>query len=152
MSDERFDRIERWQTRADERFDRIDRVLDRIEGRMGGLDGRMGGLDGRMDGLEGRMDGLEGRMDTFDGRMDRLETGQRELGDRIETLDDGMHALHEDVVAKIRAVAEFATIVDERMDRRFTEVKEAIAREVDPMKLAIRHHSSEIDRRKKRGG
>jgi archaellum component FlaC len=100
----------------------------------------------RFDRIEAALERIEGRMGAFEGRMDGLETGQRELGARIETLDDEMHLLHEDVVAKIGAVAEFATIVDERMDRRFADVKEAIAREVDPMKAAIRHHSAEIER------
>jgi tetrahydromethanopterin S-methyltransferase subunit G len=48
MSTERFDRLEKWQATADDRFDRIDGRFDRIDERFARVDGRFDRVDQRI--------------------------------------------------------------------------------------------------------
>jgi hypothetical protein len=92
-------------------------------------------------------------------RFDRIDQTLRDINQRFDGVDmrlddikNQMQVLHENAIDKIGAVAEYATIVEARMDRGFAEVKEAIAREVDPLKATVRRHSVDIDQLKNRGG
>jgi hypothetical protein len=81
MSEDRFNRIDQWQDRADERFDRIEQ-------------------------WQGRADE---RFNRIEQRLDRLETGQTQLGislqshmdSRFDELGRQMRVLHEDLLARI---------------------------------------------------
>ena len=77
-------------------------------------------------------------------RLDRLETGQGKMSDRIEALDQHMHVLHEDVIARIAATR------DVRARRaEFAELKEMLGRRLDRLEATVRLHSREIDKLKR---
>lgn len=138
MSDERFDRVERWQANADQRFDRIEDWHRKADG---------------------RFDRLEDWQRKADGRFDRIETGQRDLtadvrriDGRLEHLHDRVGVLHTDVLARIAATGEARLPTKREMDQGFADLRELIERRLDPLEAAVRHHSTEINELKKRGG
>ena len=59
-----------------------------------------------------------------------------------------MHVLYEDVIARIAAIPDNASRLEAKIDRGFTDLKEAIGRRLDPLEAAVRQHSTEIERLK----
>jgi hypothetical protein len=56
-----------------------------------------------------------------------------------------MHVLHEDVIARIAAIPEYAGPTK----AEFAELKEMIGRRLDPLEVTVRHHTVEIERLKR---
>ena len=77
--------------------------------------------------------------------LERLDTGQGKMSDRIEALDQHMHVLHEDVIARIAATREYTGPTR----AEFAELKEMLGRRLDPLEATVRLHSREIDKLKR---
>ena len=103
---------------------------------------QFGRIDQRFNELDQRIDQRFGQVEE---RLDRLETGQVKMSDRIETLDQHMHVLHEDVIARIAATREYTGPTR----AEFAELKEMIGRRLDPLEATVRLHSREIDKLKR---
>ena len=93
----------------------------------------------------------EERFDRIEQRLDRLEAGQvglrnhvGRLDRRFDDLDRHMHVLHEDVIARIAAIPEYAGPTR----AAFTELREIIERRLDPFEATVRQHTIEIERLK----
>jgi archaellum component FlaC len=124
MHEERFDRIDEWQRKADERFERIDERFDRIDG---------------------RFERIDERFERVDGRLDRVEA-------RVEALHQRVGVLHKDVLDRIAATGELRGPTKREMDQGFADLREAILGRLDPLVATVRSHSIEIDLLKKQRG
>jgi hypothetical protein len=91
------------------------------------------------------LDQVDQRFGQVKERLDRLETGQGKMSDRIEALDQHMHVLHEDVIARIAATREYTGPTR----AEFAELKEMLGRRLDPLEATVRLHSREIDKLKR---
>lgn len=101
---------------------------------------------------------MDARFDAIDARLDRLETGQAELKAGQAELKAGhaqlkaelkheMRVLHEDAISRI---ADAMPVYDGPTRAEFLDLKEMIGRRLDPLETAVRHHSVEIERLKRR--
>jgi chromosome segregation ATPase len=124
VSKEQFGRIDERFNELDQRFEQVDRRFDRVDQRLDRVDQRFGQVK---------------------ERLDRLETGQGKMSDRIEALDQHMHVLHEDVIARIAATREYTGPTR----AEFAELKEMLGRRLDPLEATVRLHSREIDKLKR---
>lgn len=122
MSEERFDRIEEWQRKADERFDRIDHW--------------QANADERFD----RIDEWQRKADERFARID----------ERFDRVDQRIGVLHEDVLARIAATGELRLPTKGEMDQGFADLREFIERRLDPLEATVRQHTIEINELKKR--
>ena len=95
------------------------------------------------------------RFDRIEQRLERLETGQTALradvsvgfgrfDGRIDDLDQRMHVLHEDVIARIAAIPEYPGPTK----AEFASLREMIERRLDPLEAVVREHSAEIEQLK----
>jgi hypothetical protein len=98
--------------------------------------------------MHGLHDNVRGLHDDVHGLHDNV----RGLHDDMHGLRHDMHVLHEDALSRIAAVAESVVVLDQKMERGFAEVKETIRAEIVPLKAAVRHHATEIEKLKNARG
>ncbi len=72
--------------------------------------------------------------------------------ERFDRIDGHMHVLHEDALGRIAAIPDNWSRSEAKLHRSLTELKETIGQRLDPLEAAVRHHSVEIARPKKRRG
>ena len=65
---------------------------------------------------------------------------------RLDDLDRHMHVLHEDVLDRIAAIPDSARRIEAKMDEGFADLKETIARRLDPLEAAVLQHSVMLNR------
>lgn len=99
----------------------IDKRLDGIDGRLDGIDSRLDGIDGRLDGIDSRLDGIEKRLTSLEGRMDVLEGTVRDLGYRVEALEE----FNEEIIERLGRIEQK---VDENYQMRLKRLEESMAR------------------------
>lgn len=112
---------------SEERFDRIEQRLDRLESGQTETNRRLDGVEERLTGVEDRLGGVEGRL----GELDRH-----------------MHLLHEQAMANLAAVADSVITMKREVAQGFANLQEVIGRRLDPLEVAVRQHSVEIERLK----
>jgi uncharacterized protein YoxC len=105
-------------------------------------------MRGLHDDVHGLHDNVRGLHDDVHGLHDNV----RGLHDDVHVLRHDMHVLHEDALSRIAAVAESVVVLDQKMERGFAEVKETIRAEIVPLKAAVRHHATEIEKLKNARG
>jgi archaellum component FlaC len=118
-------------TMSEERFDRIDQALAHVGAGLENVNHNMHVLHDDVNGLHDNVRGLH---------------------DDVHVLRHDMHVLHEDALSRIAAVAESVVVLDQKMERGFAEVKETIRAEIVPLKAAVRHHATEIEKLKNARG
>jgi chromosome segregation ATPase len=110
---------------SEERFDRIEQRLDRLEAGQNELRADLKAHAGRLEsGQQQLRSDLEGHV----GRLDGL----------IDDLDQHMHVLHEDVIARIAAIPEYTGPTKAEMQQGFADLREAIERRLDPLEAIER--------------
>jgi uncharacterized protein YoxC len=146
-------------TMSEERFDRIDQALahvgaglENVNHNMHVLHDDVNGLHDNVRGLHDDMHGLHDNVRGLHDDMHGLHDNVRGLHDDVHVLRHDMHVLHEDALSRIAAVAESVVVLDQKMERGFAEVKETIRAEIVPLKAAVRHHATEIEKLKNARG
>jgi septation ring formation regulator EzrA len=102
----------------------------------------------RFDRIDGKLQEVDRRFDAVDQRFDAVDQRFSAVDQRLDELDRHMHVLYEDVIARIAAIPDNASRLEAKIDRGFTDLKEAISRRLDPLEAAVRQHSTEIERLK----
>ena len=143
MTDERLDRTEHWQQGADERFDRIDAWQRQA-------DERFSRIDQRFDRIDQRFTEVDQRFDRVDQRFDRLESRVDRIDERLDILNHRVGVLHEDTLSRIAAIDASDLPTKREMAQGFADLRELIERRHDPLELAVRQHTKEIERLKRR--
>ena len=144
MSEERFDRIEDWQGKADARFDRIEDWQGKADARFDRIEGWQANADARFDRVEDWQAKADARFDRIDAKFDRVDA-------KFEELARHMRVLHEDVIDRISVIGgytgptreEFAAF-QEKVDLRFDRL-EATLPLVREHELAIRDHDARLE-------
>jgi len=147
-----------------------DERLARIEGTLGVLVKGQAELIGRVTNVEtgqaeliGRVTNVETGQAELIGRVTNVETGQAELKSSVVELKGSvvelrgsvaelrthMGVLHEDVIGRIRDMAEDASLRTE-MNRRFDEVMTNLADHAIPGDAADRHFARAVNDHEKR--
>lgn len=102
----------------------------------------------RFDRIEQRLDGLESGQAALRAEMDRRfdQVDQRfgQVDQRLDEQGRQMRVLHEDVIARIAAAAEYRGLTKDDLDQSLAELWERIDRRLDPIEAAIRTHSADI--------
>jgi uncharacterized protein YoxC len=117
-----------------------------------GLHDDVHGLHDNVRGLHDDMHVLHDNMRGLHDDVHGLHDNVRGLHDDVHVLRHDMHVLHEDALSRIAAVAESVVVLDQKMERGFAEVKETIRAEIVPLKAAVRHHATEIEKLKNARG
>jgi hypothetical protein len=95
----------------------------------------------------------EEAFDRIEQHLNRLQTevrtGLADVQSKIADVDRHMHVLHEDAMGAIRGISEHKLATHAEMTRGFAEIKELIARRVDPLELADRHLSGAGPKRRR---
>ena len=92
---------------------------------------------------EERFDRIEHKFADVDQRFDRIEA-------HLEHLHQRVGILHEDVLSRFAAIPDPTSRLEAKIDRAVAELTEVIGRRLDPLELAVRQHSKEIDQLKRR--
>jgi uncharacterized protein YoxC len=173
MSEERFDRIDQALAHVGAGLENVNHNMHVLHDDVNGLHDNVRGLHDDMHGLHDNVRGLHddvhGLHDNVRGLHDDmhvlhdnmrglhddvhgLHDNVRGLHDDVHVLRHDMHVLHEDALSRIAAVAESVVVLDQKMERGFAEVKETIRAEIVPLKAAVRHHATEIEKLKNARG
>jgi uncharacterized protein YoxC len=173
MSEERFDRIDQALAHLGAGLENVNHNMHVLHDDVNGLHDNVRGLHDDMHGLHDNVRGLHddvhGLHDNVRGLHDDmhvlhdnmrglhddvhgLHDNVRGLHDDVHVLRHDMHVLHEDALSRIAAVAESVVVLDQKMERGFAEVKETIRAEIVPLKAAVRHHATEIEKLKNARG
>ncbi len=93
-------------------------------------------------------------MDLPENALARIERRFDELSAHITAQIANHHnemlVLHEDVVGRIKALADPDPSIDRRIAAGDAAVREELTARVDPLELVVREHSADIDRLKNR--
>lgn len=137
QADEKFERIDVWQQRADERFDRIDRRFNDVDSRFDAVDARFDGIDARFEAVDARFEAVDARFDTVDAQFKAVAASIHELGRY-------MRLLHEDVVGRI---ADSREVPSDHADMAAS--LDSLGRRLDPIEAlvpVVREHSATLRR------
>jgi archaellum component FlaC len=142
---------------SEARLERIESTVEQFAAGQQMLGVRLDGVETRLDRVETRLDRVETRLDRVETRLDRVEMRlggvETRLGgveSRVEDLDRHMHVLHEDVIDRIRSLANPDAITKRDLQRGFDELREAIGRRLDPLEATVRRHTDEIEQLQRR--
>jgi hypothetical protein len=101
----------------------------------------------------------EERLARIESTLHDLVRGQETLEKRLTALDERtgelrthMGVLHEDVIDRIQAIADPTHLLRREMRAGDAAVLEACDRRLTPLELAVREHSTELKKRRRRNG
>jgi len=129
---------------SEAQFERIERMLERLDAGQKRLEASHAHLDAGQKRLEAGHERMDAGQERLEAGHTALHGEIRRVDGRITDLDRHMHVLHEQAMATIAATKEYSGPTKEE----FAELKELISRRLDPLELAVRHHSVEIERLK----
>jgi hypothetical protein len=128
---------------SDERLDRIEATQDRL------IAGQA-----KLEAGQAKLEAGQAKLETGQAKLEagqaQLEAGQEKLGADVAALGREMRVLHEDVVDRIRALADPGEILRREIRAGDTRVYESLDQRVQPLELTVREHSQDIARLKKR--
>jgi chromosome segregation ATPase len=139
-----------------ERFDRIDHELTAVKEHLTGLDEHRRLAENQFAVIDSRLDGIDRRLDGVDVRLDNLETGQRELRTEMRggfaDLRTHMGVLHEDGIARLKAMPERDVPTRSEVNEALAACREDTDRRLDPLEAIVREHSKQLGQPKRRRG
>jgi len=100
------------------------------------------------------MEVSEDRLTRIEGDLDDLKAGQTRLGARLEELDSDLRrhmlVLHEDLVDRIKTIADPSASLRREIAAGDAAVREDLSRRIDPLELTVRDHSADLGRLRNR--
>jgi len=149
--DQRLDNVDQRLDSVDQRLDSVDQQLDKIDQRLDKVDQRLDKVDQRLDKVDHRLDKVDHRLDGVDKRLDKVDHRLAMGDDRFDAVSeklDGqgqhMRLIHQDALTRLAAMREFDGPSRAEFQQGLADLEERIGRRLDPLVLAVRHHSEAI--------
>lgn len=119
---------------SEERFDRIELTLQQL---VNGQEAMRTDFTQRFDEVDQRFKAVDHRFKTIDQRLDTIDQ-------RIDEQGRHMRLLHNEALERIAAIGEFDGPSRAEFQQGLADLEERIGRRLDPLTLAVRHHSEAI--------
>lgn len=107
--------------------DRLNRLEQKVDAGFARVDQRFEAVDQRFEAIDRRFEAIDRRFEGVERRLDRIEVAVEDIRDQVRHTAEG-HAATQALI-----------------HRKFDEVVARIDRRVDPIELAVRHHSRVLE-------
>lgn len=108
------------------------------EERLVAIEGRIGAVETRLGGVEHQLDQLRAGQTELRAGHDELRNGLNEVRAGLANLDHNMRVLHEDVIARIAALAPDFAPIRREFRQADAELRDEIDRRLTPLEAAAR--------------